>query len=327
MDGFNNDRARPRRARTIGLRPASCQPRSVPRATPSPLAHRDADDPSREHRGPPRRPLRGFAGSKPRAGSREDTRPARSGLRVAIAGSSGRIAVNVSSGEPKHKSGRRSARAGRPRMETIREKSVAFCSSRNELPARFEAAAARLLHDTPQGTASRRLGNAFHRYAERNRPSLRAHHDTPASRLDSPARRSRPRHRLLSVNAEAELLERDLELLLGVPMTIGPRSRRRSEEKDESRLLAPASPSRALPSLASRPPAWRPSPPFSFLGFSALAFFSFFVGIAGASTAFVATGIADRAAGSGGGASRTGASGAGGATGALYAGGVYAGGV
>ncbi len=62
---------------------------------------------------------------------------------------------------------------------------------------------------------------------------------------------------------------------------------------------------------------------FSFFG---LAAFSFFVGMAGASTAFVAVGIAEANGGSGGGASRTGASGAAGATGAVYAGGVYAGG-
>ena len=101
-------------------------------------------------------------------------------------------------------------------MEVVAQRICRVLQFEERASGQVEAAAARLLDDARERTGERWFGHAFDGDPERDRPALCAHDDTSTSWLYLP--HVGPGHidRLLSVDAEAELLERDLELLLRI---------------------------------------------------------------------------------------------------------------
>ena len=101
-------------------------------------------------------------------------------------------------------------------MEVVAQRIGRVLELQERASGEVQATPARLLHDTRQRTGERRFGNAFDRDTERDGPTFRAHDDAPASRFYLPHVGPRDVDRLLPIDAEAELLECYLELLLRI---------------------------------------------------------------------------------------------------------------
>ena len=199
------------------------------------LAHRDTDDARGKHRG---------AGERRREDARiesgerrvEEIRPRGDGRASRDRQDVGKKRGDREAGEHEHEADDRRDERVVFVVVVVAQRVARVLQLEERAPREVEASTARLLDDARQRAGERRLGDAFDGDAEGDRPSLGADDDAPAARLDLPDLGPRDLDRLRSIDAEPKLLERDLQLLLGVTHDDGAAQEHTARRKVVARL-------------------------------------------------------------------------------------------